>query len=332
MEAPPGCQSVAAQEETNPMTTTEYSVLDADASQNTSDATSKADAFTQHKFDWIGRVAFDGTLPSISYRVAIVVLQHINRKHRNAILCQSELAAKLRVSLRTLSTAVSALRKRGHLSVKQRGDGKSAIYTPDLDNESGLQDYPLESGIRHAEACVAETVSTAETCAPEVSGAQVSTFSCAGSRSQLRKNLRREPIDEPIDEPFRASHGADTPRSVPAEPVYTDDKHRLFGEGVPILIQLGLAEGRARQMIGKWLKDTRDDAHAVLGAIQRARDHRAVDPIPWITQALPTSTKNKNGNGNGNGTLFDAAREFSAAVAARRAGIDRGEAVEAAAE
>jgi hypothetical protein len=43
-------------------------------------------------------------------------------------------------------------------------------------------------------------------------------------------------------------------------------------------------------LIGRWLKDTGDNAEAVLGAIQRARDARAVEPIGWITQAIkPTN-------------------------------------------
>jgi uncharacterized protein YdaU (DUF1376 family) len=58
-----------------------------------------------------------------------------------------------------------------------------------------------------------------------------------------------------------------------AKPVYTDSKHELWGEGVPILVQLGLSERSARENIGRWLRDTKDDA-GVLGAIQRARPSR----------------------------------------------------------
>ncbi len=71
-----------------------------------------------------------------------------------------------------------------------------------------------------------------------------------------------------------------------AAPVYTDSRHELWGEGVPILVSMGIAESGARGNIGRWLKTMRDDAQAVLGAIQRARDNRVVNPVPWITQAL----------------------------------------------
>lgn len=76
----------------------------------------------------------------------------------------------------------------------------------------------------------------------------------------------------------------------PAAPTYTDSRHELWGEGVPILQSLGVAETTARKMIGTWLKAARDDAQAVLGAIQRARDHRPHQPIPWITNSLKGPT------------------------------------------
>lgn len=90
--------------------------------------------------------------------------------------------------------------------------------------------------------------------------------------------------------------GASSPSPIPeanasgaGRPVYADSKHELWGEGVPILTALGVPERSARSNVGRWLKDAKDDAQAVLGAIQRARDHRVIDPIPWITRALNTT-------------------------------------------
>jgi hypothetical protein len=78
-------------------------------------------------------------------------------------------------------------------------------------------------------------------------------------------------------------------RSAPpsaSAPVYTDSRHELWGEGVPILISMGVSESQSRKMIGTWLKTMHDDAQSVLGAIQRARDNRVHSPIPWITKGL----------------------------------------------
>jgi hypothetical protein len=82
-------------------------------------------------------------------------------------------------------------------------------------------------------------------------------------------------------------------------PAYTDARHQLWAEGVPILVSLGEKEARSRQMIGLWLKQTLDDAARVLGAVQRAHDNRVHGPIAWITRAL--NSGNDNGKRNYNG-------------------------------
>jgi hypothetical protein len=83
-------------------------------------------------------------------------------------------------------------------------------------------------------------------------------------------------------------------------PVYSDAKHELWGEGVPILKALGVSEREARSNIGRFLKSTNDDAKVILKAIERARDTKAVDPIAWITRALPSARAGPvNGKGGG---------------------------------
>lgn len=81
-----------------------------------------------------------------------------------------------------------------------------------------------------------------------------------------------------------------------ASPIYEDSTHELWAEGVAILGQLGVPEKSARSNIGRWLKDARSDASRVLGAIQRARDARTGDPIPFVTGALRTNHKPRGGS------------------------------------
>jgi hypothetical protein len=97
-------------------------------------------------------------------------------------------------------------------------------------------------------------------------------------------------------------------------PVYTDARHQLWAEGVPILVSLGEKEARSRQMVGLWLKQTSDDAARVLGAIQRARDHDVHGPVAWITRAL-----NNSGNDNGKRNHNDRADSRPGHAAAREA-------------
>lgn len=86
----------------------------------------------------------------------------------------------------------------------------------------------------------------------------------------------------------------------PKLPVYTDTKHEVWTEGVLILVSLGVKESKARSMVGLWLKNTKDDAVSVLGAIQRARDNRVGVPIEWITRALKTENTHERTGKNRN--------------------------------
>lgn len=124
-----------------------------------------------------------------------------------------------------------------------------------------------------------------------------------------------------------SSKGASAPQA--SEPVYTDSKHELWGEGVAILRQLGLKDRDARSNIGRWLRDCRDDAASVLGAIQRARDNRVIEPIAWITRALQTGNIVRiNGNpheksrqrGNVHAEISRIAADYAAAAAAEPSG------------
>lgn len=61
---------------------------------------------------------------------------------------------------------------------------------------------------------------------------------------------------------------------------------RLWSDGLPALMALGVKEKQARPMIGRWLKDASDDASRLSSLIDRARKECAADPIAWITAAL----------------------------------------------
>lgn len=93
------------------------------------------------------------------------------------------------------------------------------------------------------------------------------------------------------EEDTEADASAPVPSPEP-EPVYADIRHQLWSEGKLMLRAMGVSEANAGKHIGRWLKDTEDDCSAVLGAIQRARDHRpAGDVIAFITASIPTKSR-----------------------------------------
>jgi uncharacterized protein YdaU (DUF1376 family) len=161
--------------------------------------------------------------------------------------------------------------------------------------------------------------------------ARAAEISSKRRASAEQRYSKRNANAEQVDTHARASPPSPSPRedseayasaadAAPAKhPVYTDSRHELWGEGIPILEQLGISEKSARSNIGRWLKDTADDAQAVLGAIQRARDNRAHNAIPWITNALRTP----NGQRPNHANRKSPGGDFFAGLAEVAAGLDR---------
>ena len=68
---------------------------------------------------------------------------------------------------------------------------------------------------------------------------------------------------------------------------FMDARTELFHVGLSSLMALtGKPEGRCRSLLGKWLKQTKDDSSLVMLAIRDATDNRVVDVVPWIVKRL----------------------------------------------
>jgi hypothetical protein len=78
-----------------------------------------------------------------------------------------------------------------------------------------------------------------------------------------------------------------------AEPEVNDDyEMKLWRTGRAILAELAnISDRKARSMIGKWLRDTRDNHRQVYELIVLARKKHIEDPIAWITAAIKANEK-----------------------------------------
>jgi hypothetical protein len=73
----------------------------------------------------------------------------------------------------------------------------------------------------------------------------------------------------------------------PAPVVSIDARTALFREGLKTLQAMtGKPEGGCRTLVGKWLRDAKDDARKVHNAIRDAEENRVADPVPWIERSL----------------------------------------------
>lgn len=71
----------------------------------------------------------------------------------------------------------------------------------------------------------------------------------------------------------------------------SDPRKLLFGEGLSTLKKLtGRTEGGLRAMIGRWLRDSDDDALRVMTVIAKAARDQPADPIAWIERHFVRST------------------------------------------
>jgi hypothetical protein len=118
------------------------------------------------------------------------------------------------------------------------------------------------------------------------------------------------------DEPVAAPEVV--PKAFPLEEPLPDPKQRLWGEGVQALVAMGVGEKQARPIIGRWLRDCGDDAMRVLDAIQRAREHAPMAPVPWITAGFTKAKSNRKASDERKAALQDAIGPTLYEVAAQR--------------
>lgn len=114
----------------------------------------------------------------------------------------------------------------------------------------------------------------------------------------LRKPTKSpERSDKPLENNTSPNNGAEQPpprldktrldkKEKSSADALDDPRVVLFDEGLTFLEALGVKPNRLRPMLGRWLKDTQDDAARVLDAIRRAKTQSVADPIPWITAVL----------------------------------------------
>jgi hypothetical protein len=72
-----------------------------------------------------------------------------------------------------------------------------------------------------------------------------------------------------------------------------DARKDLFGPGLAELACMtGKPSGSCRSLLGKWLKQTEDDAGEVRRTIRRAVENRVAEPIAWIEKSLKAKDRN----------------------------------------
>lgn len=126
---------------------------------------------------------------------------------------------------------------------------------------------------------------------PERAGMTVTVASAADALKRYRDNKKTvtvtvtPPETEADTETEKDSVAKATGAPAPVVPI--DARTALFRDGLKSLQALtGKPEAGCRTLVGKWLRDAKDDAKAVHNAIRSAEEVRAADPVPWIERVL----------------------------------------------
>lgn len=102
-----------------------------------------------------------------------------------------------------------------------------------------------------------------------------------GNGSKPLENKEPALFDDTLDKTRQDSLSPNGERRDP------DVRTDLFRYGLSVLIKItGKTPSQCRALIGAWLKETRDDAVAVLRIIEDAKRENVADPVPWIKRAL----------------------------------------------
>lgn len=77
-----------------------------------------------------------------------------------------------------------------------------------------------------------------------------------------------------------------------------DARDRLWGTGLPALQAMtGLPGPKVRAMLGKLVKEARDDCALVMTVLDEAQSVRPMDPYPWIREAIMARSDRREGVG-----------------------------------
>lgn len=111
----------------------------------------------------------------------------------------------------------------------------------------------------------------------------------ASSKTNQRRGEERrdsEPNGSGAGAPMNLLGGFRPPEGpAPSDPDYW--RKLAFSAGVQTIRRLtGKGDSAARTIVGKWMRDTRDDARRVIRAIEDAEAEQAIDPVAWISRAL----------------------------------------------
>jgi hypothetical protein len=188
----------------------------------------------------------------------------------------------------TVTRSIQSLREHGHYHIERRVRG-DRLFVPMI-KEIDVHQCTSKVDAADVHQCTSrpaeETKVDVQECTSSHALAHVAT--CTPTQEvPAAEGLFKSPSLNPSLYPSKEeapSVPESPPPSTPKMP--TPVVHDVWGIGVNCLAALGVPNSAGRKLIGKWLRDTKDDREAVLNAIRIAFDKETRDPVALITKIL----------------------------------------------
>jgi hypothetical protein len=200
---------------------------------------------------------------------------------------------------KTVTRAIANLRSRGHFEIESRCRG-DRVFVPvlkEIDREK-CPSTTANDNTGDPEKCPSPTGKM-----PVATGTP--TEEVPAAEGLLKSPSLYHSLIPSLEEPPAAA------KSAPPEAT-TVVVHHVWNVGVNCLAALGIPNGRARSVIGKWIKETDGDKAAVLNAIGFAYSQGSGDPIALIEKTLRKKTKRSDPDDYARG-IAEGFRELRAA-------------------
>lgn len=239
--------------------------------------TATAMSFGEFRGRWLDQIFDDAKLMPADQCVMYAVARCLNRKAKERAISVSNksLADSSHRDLSSVKRALANTVRRGHLEISTKGRSRKLVLKL---RDGEAHNEPLEA---HNEPLEAHN---------EPLEAQGDSFSSITTEESKPDSLFLTLSFDSHSESKNSLAPAAPSTASTTQAVYTTVAHELWAEGKLILIELGVGERRAGQMIGRWRNEIKDDGR-VYDAIKRARAAAPLaDPVAWITGALKVTT------------------------------------------
>lgn len=215
--------------------------------------------------------AFRLHLPSSQKAVLIALADHASNEDASCYPSNARIQLWTGLSERTVRSALRALQTAKLISKDVGHSGHENPFFVQIGN-----------GVKPAAVAAHEPADTAEISA--------NVAPLPANIAQKTATVAPKPLEPPLNHKIVLRTNANRVEKQP------DARDRLWSVGLASLQAMtGLPGPRARGLLGKLVRDAKDDCALVQAVLLEAEEHRPLDPFPWLRAAIQARAEGREG-------------------------------------